>query len=435
GRPKHLYSIRQKMAHQGKTFNQILDVMAIRVICQTVGGCYNALGLAHHLWKPVHGRFKDYIALPKLNMYQSIHTTVILEDGKTLEIQIRSEDMDRAAREGIAAHWKYKDGVTRVKEGTENQLKWLRQMYDWLKDAHAPDELFDSLKRDFSMTDIYAFTPKGDVNELPTGATPLDFAYMIHSDVGHRCIGARVNNSMVPLRYHLQNGDVVEILTSKNQTPHVDWLDFVVTGRARTRIRQKLRELGELPPLDSRGVRPTAPPKVRKPKPPKKVREVDEATRSKLIRVEGAKGMEVQFARCCKPMPGQPVIGYITKRQGISIHRADCSLLEKNEHQTDRMIAASWEGDDVIETAMWVSVGARPNVLADITNAMRPMNVEITHAELRPGDGGESVFVFVFDSSDRSHVDRVAKALRTVSGVTAVSVMPATNAPEATVAS
>jgi GTP pyrophosphokinase len=435
GRPKHLYSIYHKMALHGKTFDQVLDVMAIRIICQTVGGCYNALGLAHHLWKPVHGRFKDYIASPKLNMYQSIHTTVVLEDGKTLEIQIRSEDMDRAAREGIAAHWKYKDGVTKVKQGAENQLQWLRQMYDWLKDAHAPDELFDSLKRDFSKADIYVFTPKGDVNELPSGATPVDFAYMIHSDVGHCCIGARVNGSMVPLRYHLQNGDVVEILTSRSQTPHVDWLDFVVTGRARTRIRQKLRELGELPSLSSGETRPTAAPQIPKPRPVKKVREVDDATRSKLIRVEGSKGMAVQFARCCKPMPGQPVIGYITKRQGISIHRADCSLLEKNEHQTERMIAANWEGDEMIETAMWVSVGARPNVLADITNAMRPMNVEITHAELRPGDNGESVFVFVFESGDRGHVDRVAKALCTVSGVTAVSIMPASTASEATAAS
>ncbi len=222
GRPKHLYSIFQKMTRQGKTFDQIPDVMAVRIICQTVGGCYNALGVVHHVWPPVPGRFKDYIAMPKLNMYQSVHTTVMLEDGKTLEVQIRNEEMDKTAREGIAAHWKYKDGVQKVGESTETHLAWLRQMYDWLQDVQAPDDLFDTLRRDISMTAVYAFTPKGEVKELPAEATPLDFAYMIHSDVGDQCIGARVNGSMVPLRYHLQTGDVVEILTSKNQSPHRD---------------------------------------------------------------------------------------------------------------------------------------------------------------------------------------------------------------------
>lgn len=424
GRPKHLWSIYQKMNAQGKTFDQVLDVLAVRIITQTIGGCYNALGVVHHLWRPIPGRLKDYIALPKLNMYQSIHTTVVLENGVPLEVQIRTEEMDRVARDGIAAHWKYKDGVVRVDQKAEKQLQWFRQMYEWLKDAHAPDELFDSLRRDVSMTAVYAFTPKGEVKELPAGATPLDFAYMIHSDIGHQCIGARVNGSMVPLRYHLQTGDVVEILTSKNQLPHVDWLDIVVTGRARTRIRQKLRELGELPALHSGDPRPTAPQKPPKPYPKTKVRLVDDATRDKLIRIQGAKGMAVQFARCCNPMPGHPVIGYITKRQGITVHRADCRLLEKSERDHERMIAAAWEGDEIVETAVWVSLGARPNDLADITNALRPMNIEITHAEYRPGDKGDAVFVFVFQNSDPSSIDRVLRALRTVSGVTAVSTLP-----------
>ncbi len=423
GRPKHLYSIYQKMTRQGKTFDQVLDVMAMRIITQTLGGCYNALGVVHHLWRPVPGRFKDYIALPKLNMYQSIHTSVMLDDGKTLEIQIRTEEMDHTAREGIAAHWVYKEGV-RTKGGHDHQLKWLRQMHDWLKDAHAPDELFDSMRRDIDMTDIYIFTPKGEIKELPRGATPLDFAYMVHSDVGHRCIGARVNGSMVPLRYHLQNGDIIEILTSKNQTPHMDWLDIVVTGRARTRIRQKLREVGELPALDDLEHRPSSPPRLPKRPFEGEIRVVDDATRNKLIRVEGHRHMEVQFARCCNPMPGHPIIGYVTQRKGITIHRADCRLLEKNEHVMNRNVAASWEGDEVIETAVYASVGARPNVLADITHAMRPMNLDITHAEYRPGDEGDSVFLFVFQTTDHSSVDRVLKTLRTVSGVTAVSTLP-----------
>lgn len=424
GRPKHLYSIYQKMNAQGKTFDQVLDTLAIRIITQTVSGCYNSLGVVHHVWRPVPGRFKDYIAVPKLNMYQSVHTTVLLEEGKTMEIQIRTEEMDGTAREGIAAHWKYKDGVTKADRNSEHQLKWLRQMHDWLKDAQAPEDLFESLQRDIGMTAVYAYTPEGDVIELPGGATPLDFAYMVHTDIGHRCIGARVNASMVPLRYHLQTGDQVEILTSKNQTPHIDWLDIVATGRARTRIRQKLRELGELPPIESSAERPTAPPKPQ-PKTKVTVRQVDDTTRAMLIRVQGASDMALQFAQCCDPMPGHAVIGYITKRHHITIHRGDCKLLERSEHDPKRMLQASWEGDEVKEIAVWVSLGTRPNALADITGAMRPMNIEIIHAEYRPGDGGDSVFVFVFETTDERLVTRVIKTLRMVSGVTAVSTLPA----------
>ena len=422
GRPKHLYSIYQKMARQGKTFGQLLDTLAVRIITPTMSGCYNALGVVHHLWPPVPGRFKDYIAMPKLNMYQSIHTSVVNDEGKSLEVQIRTEEMDRSARHGIAAHWHYKNGSSRIDQKGEKQLNWLRQMYDWVKDAHAPDELIDSLRRDIGLTDVYVYTPRGEVKELPRGATPLDFAYLIHSDIGHHCFGARVNGSMVPLRYHLQTGDVVEILTSKSQTAHIDWLEFVVTGRARTRIRQMLRETGELPAIESDSEKPHPPqPKRSKPKPA--IRAVDDKTRSKLIRVGGTKGMEVQFAKCCSPMPGQAVIGYITKRQGITIHRADCRQLEKIDRDTERMLAACWEGDEVFETVVQVTIGARPNVLADITNAMRPMNIEITYAEYRPGEGSDSVFVFAFDTTDGESLDRLMKALRLVSGVIKVAPM------------
>ncbi len=425
GRPKHLYSIYQKMKRQGKTFDQVLDVMGMRIITQTLSGCYNALGVVHHQWRPVPGRFKDYIALPKLNMYQSIHSTVMMEDGRTLEVQIRTEEMDRTARDGIAAHWQYKDGVPRGKNGSDRQLQWLRQMYDWLKEAHAPDELVDSLKRDVGMTEIYAFTPRGDVIELPPGSTPLDFAYAVHTDIGHQCIGARVNGSMVPLRYHLQTGDRVEVLTSKNQTPHMDWLEFVVTGRARSRIRQKLRELGDLPQLGGGERKPTPAPRIA-PRVPAPVQHVDDATRHSLIRIEGMRDLVVQFAHCCDPMPGQPVVGYVTKRQGMTVHRADCQQLETAD--AERVVGASWEGDEVIETAMWVSMGARPNVLADITNAMRPLNIDITHAEYRPGDEGDSVFVFVFETTEKGKIERVMDALRGVSGVVEVSTLSAREA-------
>lgn len=420
GRPKHLYSIYQKMIEQGKDFEQVMDIQAVRIIAQTVSGCYNALGVVHQLWPPVPGRFKDYIAMPKINMYQSIHTTVMRENGFPLEVQIRTEEMDRTAREGIAAHWVYKEGKQDSK--LETQLKWLRQMYEWLQDAHAPEELLDSVLRDVEVSDVYVFTPKGEVKELPRGGTPLDFAYAVHSDVGHQCIGARVNGSMVPLRYNLQTGDVVEILTSKNQTPHMDWLEIVVTGKARTRIRQRLRELGELEPLDGQIRRHTtdAAPEKR----PRIKHVVDDATREKLIRVEGNKGIAVSFAKCCSPMPGQPVIGYVTKTAGITIHRADCRNFVGTNRDPNRMVQAMWAGDQHLSVTIRVITGQRPNMLADVTHAIRPMNINITQAEYMPDQGDKSRLEFTFEAPDEEAVNRVMRTIKTVAGVTNVITLP-----------
>jgi len=422
GRPKHLYSIYQKIIQQGKDFDQVMDILAVRIITQTVAGCYNALGVVHQLWPPVPGRFKDYIAVPKINMYQSIHTTVMRENGLPLEIQIRTEEMDRTAREGIASHWRYKEGIEKIDLKLDTRLRWLRQMYEWLNEAHMPEELLDSVRRDVGATEVYVFTPKGEVKELPGGATPLDFAYMVHSDVGHHCIGARVNSGMVPLRYHLQTGDVVEILTSKNQTPHLDWLDIVVTGKARTRIRQRLREIGELEPLEDQ--EPVVKPP---PRPPRKaastVRPVDDETRHKLVRVQGNKGIAVQFAKCCNPMPGHPIIGYITKSPGITVHRAECSHFGVTKRDPDRIVEAHWDGvlgGVTREVGMRVTLGPRPNVLADITNAIRPMNISITRAEYRPGDNGDTFFDFVFETTEDDGARRVAATLRTVPGVASI---------------
>jgi len=426
GRPKHLYSIYNKMIRQGKDFHEVMDIQAIRIITQTESGCYNALGVVHSLWTPIPGRLKDYIAMPKLNMYQAIHTTVMRENGRPMEIQIRSEDMDKTAREGIAAHWVYKEGERHKDKKLDDQLGWLRQMYEWLVDAHAPDELMESMRRDFKGAYLYVFTPKGEVKELPGGATPLDFAYLIHSDIGHHCIGAKVNGRMVPLRYHLQTGDMVEILTSKHQTPHLDWTEIVVTGRARTSIRQRLRELGLLEPLGNEGQKPRetrpAPRPAPRPMPPQPVRNVDESTRHKLIRIDGQKGLAVQFAKCCHPMPGHPIAGYITKTAGITVHRVDCKGFAKTLRDTARVVEASWEGDQVLESTVRVVIGSRPNVLADITNALRPMNMEILKAQYGPGErSGESHFDFVFEAPDESAVERVCRTLRGVSGVAQVT--------------
>ncbi len=418
GRPKHLYSIYQKMMQQGKDFSQVMDVLAVRIITQTVADCYNALGLVHQMWPPVPGRFKDYIAMPKVNMYQSIHTVVMRENGLPLEVQIRTEDMDRTAREGICAHWRYKE-FERGDRKLDEQLEWLRQMYEWLVDAHAPDELVDSVRRDVSIVDVYVFTPKGEVKELPSGATPLDFAYFIHSDIGNQCIGARVNGRMVPLRYNLQTGDVVEILRSKNQTPHKDWLDIVVTGKARTRIRQALREIGELKPVDdpSRKESGRLIPSKRK---VQTVRHVDDATREKLVRIDGAKSVAVTFAKCCNPMPGHAVLAYATRGTGITVHRADCKIFHSQKRDASRIIPAWWEGDEQFEAGMRVVTGHRPNVIADITNAIRPLNITITNAKYSPGENGKSAFEFTFEASDMHSVELVMRTLRTVSGVTAV---------------
>jgi GTP pyrophosphokinase len=275
------------------------------------------------------------------------------------------------------------------------------------------------------MSHTYVFSPKGEVKELPPGATPLDFAYLVHSDVGHHCIGARVNGRMVPLRYHLQTGDVVEVLTSKNQTPHLDWVDIVVTGRARTRIRQRLRELGELAAVDDPAIQPhheeaEPRPKQRRPVPPRHVPEVDEATRRNLIRIEGDKGLEVQFAKCCNPMPGHALIGYITKKTGISVHRADCKSFAKSARDAGRVVEATWEGEGMFETTLHVRIGHRPNVLADLTNALRPINIDILRAEYRADEAGAGCFDFTVETSSQGAVNPIISTLQSVTGVVSV---------------
>jgi len=262
------------------------------------------------------------------------------------------------------------------------------------------------------------FTPRGELKELPQGATPLDFAYLIHSHVGHHCIGARVNGRIVPLRYNLQTGDSVEILTSKNQEPHLDWIDVVVTGRARTRIRQRLRELGELAPSEDQ---PSPKPRVHhiSPRipPPAVVREVDVATRRKLVRVEGQKGMEVQFAKCCNPMPGHAIVGYVTKTPGISIHRAECKSFARSARDHSRIVQATWEGEGAMMVKMRLITRNRPNLLADITNALRPLNIDILHAQYGPGNDDKNHFDFQFEATDQTAIERVARTVERVPGV------------------
>lgn len=423
GRPKHLYSIYRKMLQQGKDFDEVRDIQALRIITSREAECYDALGVVHRLWTPISGRFKDYIAMAKTNGYQSIHSTVMCREGMPLEVQIRTEDMDRTAQEGIAAHWRYKEGSVVSDKRMEEDLKWFKQMLESLKEEHTPDEFLDDVRREVQMSEVFVFTPKGEVRELPGGATALDFAYSIHTDVGHHCFGARVNGRIVPISYTLQTGNSVEILTSKNQRPHFDWLDIVVSARARAKIRQRLRELGELEPVEQEKPKTETP---HPPPPPKaQVRLVDEATRGKLIRVEGAKNMAVAFAKCCNPMPGHDILGYATRATGITIHRRDCGNFARTKRDPKRMVEASWEGERHIHASLRVTTGARPTMLADITNAIAPLNINITHAQFTLGDNGQRRFDVAFDAADKGVVERVVRRIRTVPGVTDVATRPA----------
>jgi len=418
GRPKHLYSIYRKMLQQGKDFDEVRDIQALRIVTTNAPECYAALGTVHGLWTPISGRFKDYIAMPKANRYQSIHTTVMCEKGVPLEIQIRTEEMDHTAQEGIAAHWRYKEGEMTPDQKTEENLRWLRQMYEWMQEAHNPQDFLEGVRRDVQMSEIFVFTPKSEVKELPAGSTPLDFAYAVHSDIGDHCIGARVNGRIVQFNHNLRTGDMVEILTSKNQTPHVDWLDITITTRARSKIRQRLREMGELEPLETAKAK-TAP--QRPPAPPKpQVRMVDDATRGKLIRIEGKKDMQVQFAKCCNPMPGHAIVGYTTRHPGITVHRSECGTFGRAKPDPKRLVDVSWASENQIRAAMRVTTSPRSSILADITSAIVPLNITITEAQFKHDDDGRRYFDFVFDAPNRGAVDRVTRIIKTVAGVTDV---------------
>ena len=267
------------------------------------------------------------------------------------------------------------------------------------------------------MSEIFVFTPKGEVKELPAGATPLDFAYMIHSDIGHHCIGARVNGRIVPLTYNLQTGDRVEILRSKNQTPHVGWVDVVVTARARAKIRQRLRELGFLEPADHDKDKPKQRQPRKPPAPRTAVREVDNATREKLIRVQGEKGMQVQFAKCCNPMPGHPVIGYVTRYGGLTIHRSSCGNFQKTTPDHKRIVKVSWEGEGHYEIGVRIKVTSRPNIVADVTEAIRPLVIDMTSATLMAEQNRTGYFEFAFNTTDQAILDQLKRTVRTVAGV------------------
>jgi GTP diphosphokinase / guanosine-3',5'-bis(diphosphate) 3'-diphosphatase len=494
GRFKHLYSIWKKMKAQGIEFEQVQDIIAFRLIMPTIPSCYEALGLIHQLWKPVPGRFKDFIAIPKPNMYQSLHTTVIGPLGERIEVQIRTEEMHKVAEEGIAAHWAYKEGKagTAIRKDDE-KFAWLRQLMEWQQDLKDPKEFLETVKVDLFTDEVFVFTPKGDVKSLPRGATPVDFAYAIHSDVGSRCVGAKVNGKIVPLRYKLKNGDTVEILTSAQAHPSKDWLTFVKTSRAQQRIRgyikqqqrdkslQLGRELaerefrrfglnfnrmlkgGELKTVSNElgyrseddllaavGYGKVAPHQIiQKIIPPEKLsaeepREapsptangtsvlpslsrVTEVARRLVgrqsrggVQIGGVDDVLVRFGRCCNPVPGDPIAGFITRGRGVTVHTVSCEKALATD--PERRVEVNWDvrGDFKRPVTLRVLTADRPGLLADISNAFSKRGVNISQANCRATGDDRAVNTFEVTISDLKQLTELMRSIESLNGVYSV---------------
>ena len=438
GRPKSFYSIYQKM-RQGKDFSEIYDLVALRIIVDSVKDCYGVLGIVHTLFTPIPGRFKDYIAMPKPNLYQSLHTTVVGPGGQPVEVQIRTREMHRTAEFGIAAHWIYKEGHSDPR--FDQKLGWLRQLLEWQGETRDAREFLESLKIDLFADEVFVFTPKGQVHDLPAGATPVDFAYRIHTDVGHRCVGARVNGRIVPLDHRLQNGDIVEILTNKGSSgPSLDWLQFVQTSTARSRIRtwfkQKNREenakLGrDMVEREARRVN-LSPDDIlrpewledmsrrlhygsiddlfaavgygglnsqqvvsrlrdRLPEPAREIPESDARAFSDYgkptngVRVRGADNLLVRFSRCCTPVPGDPIIGYVSRGKGVTVHRLECPNAKALMQEGDRIVEVAWDQGLQQNYPVEIEVHAldRSGLLADVAQAVAETRLNILSARAR----------------------------------------------------
>jgi GTP pyrophosphokinase len=475
GRLKEAYSLYKKMSQQNVSIDQIYDLIAFRVIVDgTTTTCYETLGIVHGLWKPVQGRFKDYIAMPKPNGYQSIHTTVIGPFGERMEVQIRTQEMHRVAELGIAAHWKYKgDGATRPSD--EQKFAWLRQLLEWQQQLKDPNEFLETVRVDLFSDEVYVFTPKGDVQALPAGATPIDFAYAVHSEVGNHCAGAKINGQLVPLRHKLTNGDTIEIVTSPHQRPRQEWLDFVVTGRARSRIRHflkseqversralgrdllhrelhkrglsfdKLAKSGDLKNVakdlgvrdldgllqavaygkhDARAVaRKIAGVGEDEPEPkPSLLRRVLSVGRGPgEVRVSGMDNVLVRFAKCCAPVPGESVEGFITRGRGVTVHASDCPKIFHLD--PDRRVPVTWEdvaGAPPVNVKVRVVSEDRQGLLAAVTNKISAEGVNIDSAQIYTEPDGRAIQMFELSVKNRKHLDGLLRQIAKIRGVVTV---------------
>jgi GTP diphosphokinase / guanosine-3',5'-bis(diphosphate) 3'-diphosphatase len=478
GRPKHYYSIYQKMIVRGRDFNDIYDLIGVRILVDSIRDCYATLGTIHAHWSPVPGRFKDFIAMPKFNMYQSLHTTVIGPDGKPVEVQIRTHEMHRASEYGVAAHWRYKQGA----EVRTDDFAWLRQLVDWQRETEDPSEFMDSLRYDLGTSEVYIFTPKGDVFSLPVASTPVDFAYTVHTEVGHRCVGARVNGKLVPLESELKNGDVVEIFTSKSDGsgPSRDWLNFVVSARAKSKIKAWFSKERREEAVDNgkdqivRAVRKQGLPLQRMMTNAALTsiaaglnqtdvtalyasvgegrisaqtivaRLIDvsggvdgaaddtaeafrptfgTATKSRNhdvgVLVNGADDVWVKLARCCTPVPGDPIFGFVTRGSGVSVHRGDCVNVDSLQSQPERLVDVSWAPTPNSMFLVNIAVEAldRARLLADVTRALSDTHVNILSASVSTTRDRIATSRFTFEMADPKHLGSVIKAVRGVEGV------------------
>jgi len=472
GRPKHLYSIYEKMVVKGKEFDEIFDLVGIRVLVDRVADCYAALGSIHATWKPVQGRFKDYIAMPKFNLYQSLHTTVVGPQGKPLEVQIRTKEMHHTAELGIAAHWGYKENAS------ASDIAWLQRIVDWQQDTD-PAEFLESLKLDLEQDEVFVFTPKGDVITLPAGATPVDFAYAIHTEVGHRCIGARVNGRLAPLDSKLSSGDTVTVFTSKvpSAGPSRDWLKIVATPRARNKIRQwfsrerredaiengrdelvkairkeglpvqklasspvllKIAELMNYTDLDAlhaaigdshvsaksvaqrlaRELRggdheEQLPTTARQPRKPSRRQSVG-------VHVEGLDDLMVRLSRCCTPVPGDEIVGFVTRGRGVSVHRADCAnAISLSAGDAARMMEVEWDRERTGMFVASIEVKAldRSRLLADVSRSLSDYHVNILASSSQTGSDRMSRMRFDFELADPSHLDSLLTSVKRIDSV------------------
>ncbi|RZS89435.1 GTP pyrophosphokinase [Motilibacter rhizosphaerae] len=487
GRPKHYYSVYQKMIVRGRDFADIYDLVGVRILVDSVRDCYAVLGSVHARWNPVPGRFKDYIAMPKFNLYQSLHTTVIGPDGKPVELQIRTHAMHRRAEYGVAAHWKYKEEArpSGAAESGSNDMPWLRQLLDWQRETEDPGEFLDSLRFDLQTSEVFVFTPKGDVIALPAGSTPVDFAYAVHTEVGHRCIGARVNGRLVPLESTLENGDAVEIFTSKaaGAGPSRDWLGFVASPRARNKIRhwfskerreeaieqgkdqlaralrkqnlpiQRLLSSEALTGLAAELRYPdisslyaaigenhvSAQSVVSKlvvlfggeegaeediaeatvPTSPRVARGRARPAGDPGVIVSGAPDVWIKLARCCTPVPGDPIVGFVTRGNGVSVHRGDCVNVVGEALDPDRMVDVEWAptSNSVFLVAIQVEALDRSRLLSDVTRALSDQHVNILSASVTTTRDRVAVSRFTFEMGDPTHLGHVLRAVRGVEGV------------------
>jgi GTP pyrophosphokinase len=484
GRPKHYWSIYQKMIVKGRDFDDIHDLVGVRILCEEVRDCYAAVGVVHSLWQPMAGRFKDYIAQPRYGVYQSLHTTVVGPEGKPLEVQIRTQDMHRTAEFGIAAHWRYKE--TKGKHAGDiaevDDMAWMRQLLDWQREAADPGEFLESLRYDLAVKEIFVFTPKGDVITLPAGSTPVDFAYAVHTEVGHRCIGARVNGRLVALERTLENGEVVEVFTSKAATagPSRDWQTFVVSPRAKAKIRQwfakerreealesgkdqiakEVRRVGlPLQRLMNAESMSTIAHELRYPDVSALYTAVGESqvsahhvvqrlvahlggvgaveeelaerstpstmpvrTRStgdSGILVPGAPGTVAKLAKCCTPVPGDSILGFVTRGGAVSVHRTDCTNANSLHDQSERIIDVEWapSATSVFLVAIQIEALDRHRLLSDVTKALADEKVNILSASVTTSGDRVAISKFTFEMGDPKHLGHVLNVVRNVEGV------------------